>query len=61
MLKGTVDDLNISPGHRSPNQPGKGFYSGFRWRKVHGEACNACPARLLVYPVRSGTAIYWRG
>lgn len=32
-------------------------YSGFRWREVHGNDCNACPARLLVYLVRSGTAI----
>ena len=32
-------------------------YSGSRWREVREEACNLYPARLLLYFIRSGTAI----
>ncbi len=33
------------------------IYSGSRWREVREEACNLYPARLLLYFIRSGTAI----
>ena len=33
------------------------YYSGSRWHEVRTETCNPYPARILLYFIRSGTAI----